>query len=103
MAIKVKVVDRPVEDVSYIRAALRGMSLTVKHLFDVNGRVTTQYPEEKSPISLRWRGTHRMLTTETGKARCVACGLCPTVGPDNCLKLVPGYDEEGNCCPLAVE
>src|SRR5947209_16548799 len=67
MAINVKVVERPTEDVSYIRAALKGMALTVKHLFDVNGRVTTQYPEEKSPISPRWRGTHRMLTTETAK------------------------------------
>jgi hypothetical protein len=40
MAITVKVVERPVDDVSYIRATLRGMALTVKHLFDVNGRVT---------------------------------------------------------------
>ena len=103
MAIKVKVVERPVEDVSYIRATLKGMALTVKHLFDVNGRVTTQYPEEKSPISPRWRGTHRMLTTETGKARCVACGLCPTVCPANCIKLVPGEDEEGNRYPLVFE
>ena len=69
MSIKVKVVERPVEDVSYIRATLRGMGLTVKHLFDVTNRATIQYPEEKAPISPRWRGTHRMLTTETGKAR----------------------------------
>src|SRR6266849_2069280 len=103
MAIKVKVVERPVEDVSYIRATLKGMALTVKHLFDVQGRVTTQYPEEKSPISPRWRGTHRMLTTETGKAKCVACGLCPTVCPANCIKLVPGEDEEGNRYPLIFE
>ena len=65
--------------------------------------VTTQYPEEKSPISPRWRGTHRMLTTETGKAQCVACGLCPTVCPANCIKLVPGEDEEGNRYPLVFE
>src|SRR3981189_1093907 len=99
MAIKVKVGERPIEDVSYIRATLKGMALTVKHLFDGNGRVTTQYPEEKSPISPRWRGTHRMLTTETGKAKCVACGLCPTVCPANCIKLVPGDDAEGNRYP----
>ncbi len=29
MAINVKVVERPTEDVSYIRAALKGMALTV--------------------------------------------------------------------------
>src|SRR5437870_13227170 len=100
MAIRVKVVERPLEDVSYIRATLRGMALTVKHLFDVTNRATIQYPEEKAPISPRWRGTHRMLTTETGKAKCVACGLCPTVCPANCIKLVPGEDEAGNRYPL---
>src|SRR5688572_31616616 len=44
-----------------------------------------------------------MLTTETGKAKCVACGLCPTVCPANCIKLVPGEDEEGNRYPLIYE
>ncbi len=73
MAINVKVVERPIEDVSYIRATLKGMALTVKHLFDVNGRVTTQYPEEKSPISPRWRGTHRMLRCSRPSAP-VSCG-----------------------------
>src|SRR5258705_12818361 len=102
MAIKVKVVERPIEDVSYIRATLKGMALTVKHLFDVNGRVTTQYPEEKAPISPRWGGTPRMLTTETGKARCVACGLCPTACPANCIKLGAGEAEDGNRYPLVV-
>jgi len=62
MAIKVKVVDRPVEDVSYVRAMFKGMGLTIKHMFDVTNRATIQYPEEKAPISPRWRGTHRMLT-----------------------------------------
>ena len=62
-----------------------------------------QYPEEKWALSPRWRGTHRMLTTETGKAKCVACGLCPTICPANCIKLVPGEDEEGNRYPLVFE
>ncbi len=44
-----------------------------------------------------------MLTTEDGKAKCVACGLCPTVCPANCIKLVPGEDEDGNRYPLVFE
>ena len=32
MAINVKVLERPIEDVSYVRAALKGMALTFKHL-----------------------------------------------------------------------
>ncbi|HEX6630894.1 MAG TPA: hypothetical protein VF048_07370, partial [Gemmatimonadaceae bacterium] len=88
MAITVKVLDRPVEQVSYVRATLKGMAHTFKHLVHPH-KVTLQYPEQKWELSPRWRGTHRMLTTETGKAKCVACGLCPTVCPANCIKLVP--------------
>ncbi len=102
MPINVKVLDRPIEDVSYLKATLKGMALTARHLVRPH-KVTVQYPEEKTQLSPRWRGTHRMLTTETGKAKCVACGLCPTVCPANCIKLVPGEDEEGNRYPLIFE
>lgn len=102
MAIKVKVLARPVEQASYVRAMLGGMALTFKHLVQPH-KVTMQYPEEKWDLSPRWRGTHRMLTDETGKAKCVACGLCPQVCPANCIKLVPGEDEEGNRYPLVYE
>jgi len=102
MTIGVKVLDRPVEEVSYVRATLSGMALTFKHLVDPH-KVTVQYPDEKWDLSPRWRGTHRMLTTEDGKSKCVACGLCPTVCPANCIKLVPGEDEQGNRYPLVFE
>ena len=102
MPITVKVLARPVEQSSYVRAMLGGMALTFKHLVQPH-KVTMQYPEERWDLSPRWRGTHRMLTTETGKAKCVACGLCPTVCPANCIKLVPGEDEEGNRYPLVFE
>jgi NADH-quinone oxidoreductase subunit I len=89
MSIGVKVVERPTQQTSYVRATLTGMAHTLKHMLNPE-KVTTQYPEQKESISKRWRGTHRMLTTEDGKAKCVACGLCPTVCPSNCIKLVPG-------------
>ena len=105
MAITVKVMQRPDHGVSYLRASLKGMGLSFKHLF--RKKVTMQYPEETSEdewtISSRWRGTHRMLTDERGRAKCVACGLCPQVCPANCIKLVPGEDEEGNRIPLVYE
>ena len=40
-----------------------------------------------------------MLTDEQGRAKCVACGLCPQICPANCIKLVPGEDEEGQPLP----
>jgi NADH-quinone oxidoreductase subunit I len=97
MAIGVKVLERPAREVSYVRATLKGMALTFKHMFEK--KVTMQYPEEKSTdtehgggrwsLSPRWRGTHRMLTDEQGRSKCV--------------KLVPGEDEQGNRYPLIYE
>ena len=101
MAIGVKVLKRPERDVSYVRATLKGMALTFKKMFEP--KVTMQYPEEKSApeaergawsLAPRWRGTHRMLTDEQGRSKCVACGLCPQICPANCIKLVPGEDEQ---------
>ena len=40
MAIGVKVMERPIEQTSYVRAALQGMTLTMKHLFQQ--KVTVQ-------------------------------------------------------------
>jgi len=109
MAIGVKVLRRPERQMSYLRAALKGMALTFRHM----GRpqFTMEYPEERSvddkrgtwTISARWRGTHRMLTDEQGRAKCVACGLCPQICPSNCIKLIPGEDEAGNRYPLIYE
>jgi NADH-quinone oxidoreductase subunit I len=105
MAITVKTLARPEAESSYVRATLKGMALTFKHLFA--RKWTMQYPEQTSAadwtLSRRWRGTHRMAVDETGKAKCVACGLCPQVCPANCIKLVPGEDEHGNRYPLVYE
>jgi len=105
MAITAKRMTRPGKETSYVRATLSGLALTFKHL--VGPKVTMQYPEEKSAsdwtLSGRWRGAHRMLSDEAGRAKCVACGLCPQICPANCIKLVPGEDEQGNRYPLIYE
>ena len=109
MPIGVKVLQRPEREVSYVRAALKGMALTFKHMFQP--KVTMQYPEERSTadergtyaLSSRWRVTYRMMADEQGRSKCVACGLCPQICPANCIKLVPGEDEEGNRYPLIYE
>ena len=53
MAIGVKVLERPIGETSYVRATLKGMALTLSHLF--REKVTIQYPDEKRPLSTRWR------------------------------------------------
>ena len=105
MPIAVRTLHRPEAESSYLRATLKGMALTFRHLFQK--KWTMEYPEQKAAadwtLSGRWRGTHRMAVTETGKAKCVACGLCPQVCPANCIKLIPGEDERGNRYPLVYE
>ena len=105
MSIGVKVMRRPEREVSYIRATLKGMMLTFKHM--LQPRFTMEYPEVRSTeewrIATRWRGTHRMMTDAQGRSKCVACGLCPQICPANCIKLVPGEDEAGNRYPLIYE
>jgi NADH-quinone oxidoreductase subunit I len=54
MAINVKVLGRPIEETSYVRATLKGLGNTFKHMVDPH-KVTTQYPEQRESISPRWR------------------------------------------------
>ncbi len=57
----------------------RGLSLTGKYLF--KRKVTVQFPEEKTPISPRFRGLHALRRYPNGEERCIACKLCETVCP----------------------
>lgn len=45
-------------------------------------KVTVQYPEEKTPMSPRFRGIHALRRYPNGKEeRCIACKLCEAVCP----------------------
>jgi NADH-quinone oxidoreductase subunit I len=103
MPATVKVVRRPEgRDTSYLRSAVKGMGLTFRHMIDPR-KVTLQYPEEPVQLAPRWRGTHVMEVHEDGRPKCVACGLCPTICPANCIRLVGGEDDMGNRYPIVYE
>ena len=57
----------------------KGMALTGRYLF--RRKVTVQFPEEKTPISPRFRGLHALRRYENGEERCIACKLCEAVCP----------------------
>ncbi|MBK7256630.1 MAG: NADH-quinone oxidoreductase subunit NuoI [Ignavibacteriae bacterium] len=63
---------------TYIPEIVKGMVLTLKHMF--RPKFTRQYPEERwnPPASFRGRP---VLVEEAGVERCVACGLCARVCP----------------------
>ena len=58
---------------------LMGMRITGRYLFA--RKFTVQYPEEKAPISPRFRGLHALRRYANGEERCIACKLCEAVCP----------------------
>ncbi len=58
---------------------LKGLRLTLENLFVK--KITIQYPEEKTPLSPRFRGLHALRRYPNGEERCIACKLCQAVCP----------------------
>ena len=58
---------------------LKGMAITGRHLFA--RKITVLYPEEKTPISPRFRGLHALRRYPNGEERCIACKLCEAICP----------------------
>ncbi len=75
----------------YIFEVVRGLGVTIKHLLRNIAHTaempTTQYPEEKRVYSDRFRGRHRLTQREDGSPRCVACEMCSTVCPADCIAI----------------
>jgi len=57
----------------------KGLVLTGKYAF--RPKITQEYPEEKTPLSPRFRGLHALRRYENGEERCIACKLCEAVCP----------------------
>ncbi|MCO5106639.1 MAG: NADH-quinone oxidoreductase subunit NuoI [Burkholderiaceae bacterium] len=62
-----------------LREMLKGLKLTGKYFFA--RKITIQYPEEKTPMSPRFRGLHALRRYPNGEERCIACKLCEAVCP----------------------
>ena len=57
----------------------KGMALTGRHFW--SRKITVQFPEEKTPLSPRFRGLHALRRYENGEERRIACKLCEAVCP----------------------
>ena len=57
----------------------KGLMLTGRHF--LSPAITVQFPEEKTPLSPRFRGLHALRRYENGEERCIACKLCEAVCP----------------------
>ena len=58
---------------------LQGLSITGKYFF--KRKITVQYPEQKTPMSPRFRGHHALRRYDDGEERCIACKLCEATCP----------------------
>jgi NADH-quinone oxidoreductase chain I len=77
-----------------------GLMVTIRHMvLNLSGRrkrVTIQYPEERRQYSHRYRGHHILTTRPDGTPRCVACFLCATNCPAQCIHIVAGEQPDVN-------
>jgi len=92
----------------YLTEIVKGMGITMRHFFTsfgqsklpILGRSKTsralQYPEERRenmPVekggqeASNFRGVHRLNRDEQGRVKCVACMMCPSICPANCIHI----------------
>src|SRR5205809_7918001 len=69
----------------YLPAVLKGMFITLSHLF--RKKVTIQYPEEKRTFPKVFRGVQSINRDEEGRERCTACGLCAVACPAEAITM----------------
>ena len=88
----------------YLREAIKGMGVLAHHFFKnlfgfrdpapeildrkgpgVNMVTTIQYPDERKPLPPGYRGMHRLVPRVDGTPRCVACYMCATACPAQCI------------------
>lgn len=60
---------------------------------------TRLYPEEKPKLSPRYRGRIVLTRDPDGEERCVACYLCSSVCPVDCIALEAAEDSRGRRFP----
>ena len=90
----------------YLPEIFMGFGTTLRHFFTSFGQSkfpgqpktsrALQYPEERRediPVEeggmekSNFRGVHRLNRDEAGRVKCVACMMCPTICPANCIHI----------------
>ena len=95
MSVRVVTVDRNTKPGVY--PILLGLGLTFKNMLQTwfGGRASTvQFPEQKRKTSTRYRGIHILTQRMDGTPKCVACYMCATVCPAECIYIEAGERPE---------
>ncbi len=89
-----KIVPRPqlttFENLYFVEI-FKGMYRTIKHavktLKSPEQLPILNYPEEQPDIPRDYRSQHRLMKRPDGSSRCVACFMCSTACPANCINI----------------
>ena len=73
---------------------IKGLALTGRYAFST--KITVQYPEEKTPMSNRFRGLHALRRYPNGEERCIACKLCEAICPAQAITIEAEPREDGS-------
>jgi NADH-quinone oxidoreductase subunit I len=91
----------------YLIEICKGMATTFRHflrnLLDNSKLYVRHYPEVQPEIPVRWRGRHRLTTHEDGTVKCVACFMCQTNCPANCISIEAGERLDGRTEKMPVK
>jgi NADH-quinone oxidoreductase subunit I len=84
--------------VSYLKSLfllelIKGLRVTGGYLFD--RKITVQYPDEKTPMSFRFRAHHALRRYANGEERCIACKLCEATCPAMAITIEAAPREDG--------
>ncbi len=89
-------------ETSYLPEVVKGLGTTMKHILGVvrgdkeRYLKTIEYPEERRENidvmdggmwKSNYRGVHRLNRDEQGRVKCVACFMCATACPANCIHI----------------
>jgi NADH-quinone oxidoreductase subunit I len=78
----------------YLVEVFKGLARTLSHLLtnlgNMRGLPTIQFPEMRRKYSGRFRGRHILKTREDGTLKCVACYMCETACPADCIRIDAG-------------
>lgn len=70
----------------YMPQIADGMLTTLRHLF--KKKLTIHYPEQTRELRVdNYRGIHRLNRDQQGRPVCVACFMCATACPANCIHI----------------
>ena len=78
----------------FLKELLQGMSVTGRYFF--GRKITVQYPEEKTPLSHRFRGLHALRRYPNGEERCIACKLCEAICPAMAITIEAAPRDDGS-------